>query len=99
MSILVRCHRKKISKKFFRGLPEKDQNTVLRLAILLRLATLLHRSRTDETAVIERVDASENNLTLQFAQYALINHPLQQASLEQEAKYLKKVDFNLEFTS
>ena len=99
MSILVRCHRKKISKRFFRGLPEKDQNTVLRLAILLRLATLLHRSRKDETAVIERVDASENNLTLQFTQYELINHPLQRASLEQETKYLKKVDFNLEFTS
>ena len=65
----------------------------------IRLATLLHRSRNEETAVIEQVDASKNNLTLQFAQYELIDHPLQRASLEQEAKYLKKVDFNLEFTS
>ncbi|MGW8193724.1 MAG: exopolyphosphatase [Desulforhopalus sp.] len=99
MSVLVRCHRKKISKKFFRNLPEKNQETALRLAILLRLATLLHRSRKDETAVIEQVVASENNLTLQFAQYELINHPLQRASLEQEAKYLENVDFNLKFTS
>ena len=99
MSVLVRCHRKKISKNFFSGLPEKDQNTALRLAILLRLATLLHRSRKDETAVIEQVIAGENNLTLQFAQYELINHPLQRASLELEAKYLKKVDFNLKFTA
>ena len=80
-------------------MPEKDQKTVLRLAVLLRLATLLHRSRKDETAVIEQVDAGENNLTLQFAQYELINHPLQRASLEQEARYLKKVGFHLEFTS
>lgn len=99
MSVLVRCHRKKISKQFFSGLPEKDQNTALRLAILLRLATLLHRSRKDETAVIEQVIAGENNLTLKFAPYELINHPLQLASLELEAKYLKNVGFNLKFTS
>lgn len=99
MSILVRCQRKKISEKLFRGLPEKNQKTALRLAILLRLATLLHRSRKDETAIIEQVVASDNNLTLQFAQYELINHPMQRASLEQEAKYLKNVDFNLKVTS
>jgi exopolyphosphatase/guanosine-5'-triphosphate,3'-diphosphate pyrophosphatase len=99
MSVLVRCQRKKISKKYFQGLPEKDQKTALRLAILLRLATLLHRSRKDETAVIEQIVAGENSLTLQFAQYEMINHPLQRASLEQEAQYLKKVDFDLRFTS
>lgn len=99
MSVLVRCQRKKLSKKFFSGLPEKDQETALRLAILLRLATLLHRSRKEETAVIEDVIAKENNLTLQFAPYELINHPLQRASLEQEARYLKNVGFNLTFTS
>lgn len=99
MSVLVRCQRKKISQKFFRGLPEKDQKTTLRLAILLRLATLLHRSRKDETAVIEQVIAEKNTLTLQFAQYELIQHPLKRASLEQEAKYLKNVGFDLKFTS
>ena len=99
MSILVRCQRKKLSKQFFNGLPEKDQKTALRLAILLRLATLLHRARKEETAVIEQVVASDNNLTLQFAPYELIHHPLQKASLEQEARYLKDVDVILTFTS
>jgi len=99
MSVLVRCQRKKISEKFFSGLPEKDQNTALRLAILLRLAVLLHRSRKDETAAFEQVIASENTLTLQFPKHELINHPLQRASLEQEAKYLKDVGFNLKVTS
>lgn len=98
MSILVRCHRKKITENFLKNLPEKDRNTALRLAILLRLAVLLHRSRKDETAVIEDVVAEENTLTLQFAQYELINHPLQRTSLEQEAKYLRKVDFTLNFS-
>jgi len=99
MSVLVRCHRKKISKKFFTGLPEKSQKTALRLAILLRLATLLHRSRKDESAVIEKVIAGKDSLTLRFAEFELINHPLQRVSLEQEANYLKKVDFHLEFSS
>ena len=99
MSVLVRCHRKKISNNYFTGLPEKDQKTALRLAILLRLAALLHRSRKDETAVIEQVVAGETDLTLQFVQYELINHPLQRISLEQEARYLKNVGFNLKFTS
>ena len=99
MSVLVRSHRKKISKDIFKELPEKDQTKALRLAILLRLATLLHRSRKEETAVLEQVIADENTLTLRFAKYELINHPLQRASLEQEAKYLKNLDFTLKFTS
>jgi hypothetical protein len=45
------------------------------------------------------VIASENTLTLQFAQHELINHPLQRASLEQEANYLKDVAFKLKVTS
>ena len=99
MSVLVRSQRKKISEKFFRVLPEKDQKTALRLAILLRLATLLHRSRKDETAVLEQVVAGENTLTLHFAPHELINHPLQRASLEQETRYLQNVDFDLKVTS
>ena len=41
----------------------------------------------------------EVELTLHFEKYELIDHPLQRVSLEQEAKYLKKVDFDLNFTS
>ncbi len=99
MSVLVRCHRKKISKKLFKELADRHQQTALRLVVLLRLATLLHRSRKEETAVIEDVVADGNSLTLQFAKDELLNHPLQLASLEQEAKYLQDVDFELRFSS
>ena len=95
MSVLVRCHRKKISKKFLGELPEKKQQTALRLVVLLRLATLLHRSRKEETAVIESIVAHRNSLVLKFAEDELTNHPLQLASLEQEADYLKNVGFEL----
>ncbi len=99
MSVLVRCHRKKISKKLFTNLSDKNQQTALRLVVLLRLATLLHRSRKEETAVIENIGTGENNLTIQFAKDELLNHPLQLASLEQEAHYLKNVGFELKFSS
>lgn len=99
MSILVRCHRKKISMKLFGDLAPETRQTALRLVILLRLATLLHRSRKEKTAVIEKITATENGLTLQFAVNELVKHPLQLASLKQEAKYLKNVDFELKFSS
>jgi exopolyphosphatase/guanosine-5'-triphosphate,3'-diphosphate pyrophosphatase len=99
MSFLVRCHRKKISKKLFGTLSEHYQQTALKLVILLRLAVLLHRSRKEETAVIENISATENSLILHFAKDELIKHPLQLASLEQETKYLQNVDFELIFSS
>ena len=99
MSLLVRCHRKKLSAKLFADLPQKEQKTALRLVVLLRLATLLHRSRQEETAIIEKIIPGEKNLTLLFAKDELLKHPLQLASLEQEAKYLQKVDFELCFSS
>ncbi len=98
MSVLVRCHRKKISRKLFKTLSDNNQETALRLVVLLRLATLLHRSRKEETAIIDTITAHNNNLTVHFAKDELKNHPLQLASLEQEARYLLNVDFNLNFS-
>ncbi|MCI5163712.1 MAG: exopolyphosphatase, partial [Candidatus Electrothrix sp. AX5] len=68
-------------------------------AVLLRLATLLHRSRKDETAIVEEVVAEEEGLVIRFAESELDRHPLQLASLEQEADYLKQVGFTLRFSS
>jgi len=99
MSVLVRCHRKKISKRLLRKIPAGKRTTILRLIVLLRLAILLHRSRKDETAIIEKVVAEEKGLSLYFAEGELERHPLQLASLQQEALYLQHVDFILKFSS
>jgi len=99
MSFLVRCQRKKLSKKLFSTLSEQYQQTALKLVIILRLAVLLHRSRKEETAVIENISATENSLTLHFAKDELTKHPLQLASLKQETKYLHNVGFELIFFS
>ena len=99
MSVLVRCHRKKISPRLLRKTPAAERKTILHLAVLLRLAVLLHRSRKDETIVIEKLVAGEQGLFLCFAEGELDRHPLQLASLEQEASYLRNVDFTLRFSS
>ncbi|MDU9050139.1 MAG: exopolyphosphatase [Candidatus Electrothrix sp. Rat3] len=99
MSILVRCHRKKISKRLLKKIPAAKRATVLRLAVLLRLATLLHRSRKDETAIIEEVVAQEEGLSIRFAEGELDRHPLQLVSLQQEAVYLQNAHFTLRFSS
>ena len=95
MSTLVRCHRKKISKGLLRKIPRAKRKTILRLAILLRLAVLLHRSRKDETMIIEEIIAEEKGLSIRFAEGELDRHPLQFASLRQEAEYLQQVGFEL----
>ena len=99
MSVLVRCHRKKLSRELCSDFPEGEKQTGMRLVVLLRLATLLHRSRKEETAVIEDIIPGEDGLTLLFAKGELEKHPLQFASLEQEAEYLKKVGFTLSFSA
>ena len=99
MSVLVRYHRKKIAKILCSYFSKAEQQKGLRLVVLLRLAALLHRSRKEETAVIEEVIADDKGLTLQFAKGALIQHPLQLVSLEQEAKHLQSLGFELRFSS
>lgn len=99
MSVLVRCHRKKMSKKLFERLPKMYHQTALRLVVLLRLAVLLHRSRKEETALLKEIKAGQDSLTLKFKSNELIGHPLQLASLEREAEYLRNVGFKLKFSS
>ena len=98
MSVLVRCHRKKISQKLFVDLPEESHQTALRLSVLLRLAALLHRSRKDEAAKIESLKAKESGLELQFAKGELTSHPLLLASLERHAVYLQAIGFELVYS-
>ncbi len=97
MSVVVRCHRNKINHKLLQNLPEEERMTVLRLSVLLRLTTILHRSRKDETAEIEAIKVKQQSLTIQFSKGELEQRPLLLASLEKQTEYLQAVDFNLNF--
>jgi exopolyphosphatase/guanosine-5'-triphosphate,3'-diphosphate pyrophosphatase len=95
LAILVRSHRRKFSMSLFKGLDNSVSKSLQRLAIILRLSTLLHRSRSDETLPPIKVSAHKKNITLEFPQAWLEEHSLTLADLEQESEFLTALSFTL----
>ena len=95
LAALVRSHRRKFNKDLFEAMPDKTARKAKRLTVLLRLAVLLHRSRSDDTIPELTLSADAGNLSLQFPPGWLEAHPLTQADLEQEMGYLKTAGFKL----
>jgi len=79
-------------------LPRAWRQPAMRLAILLRLAVLLNRSRSgiDSPDVDLAVDG--NSIALQFDATWLTANPLTVADLDREAGYLQSAGFRLSFS-
>ncbi len=97
LAVLVRSHRRKFSTAVFRILPETQRERLMRLAILLRLAVLLHRSRADIPLPPFHLEVDGKSINLRFPAGWLELHPLTQADLAQEAEMLKEGKFKLMF--
>lgn len=97
LAALVRGHRRKFPRKVFKSLQVPEPEKILKLAVLLRLAVLLHRSRSDRTLPNFNVEATEDDLMIHFPQGWLDKHPLSQADLEQEAAHIDKTKLQLRF--
>lgn len=95
LAALVRSHRRKFNKDLFEAMPDKTARKARRLTVLLRLAVLLSRSRSDAAWPELTLSADASNLSLQFPPGWLEEHPLTQADLEQETVYLKSAGFKL----
>lgn len=100
LAALVRLHRSKFSPGAMADLGDTQAEIIRRLAIILRLAALLHRSRTPglQVSVKCRLSNGRRSLDLDFPPQWLAQHPLTQADLEQEADYLKTADVRLRFS-
>jgi exopolyphosphatase/guanosine-5'-triphosphate,3'-diphosphate pyrophosphatase len=96
LAILVRAHRRKFPLTELQALGEEEATLGFSLAVLLRLAVLLHRSHSDEPLPTLILKASEMKLKLCFPEGWLDEHPLTQADLEQETGMLEAVKFKLE---
>lgn len=96
LSVLVRAHRRKFPIGLWKDLSGTDR-LVENLVVLLRLAALLHRSRT-ETGPLT-VAAGRRSLELRFAPGWLEAHPLTQADLREEAELLRAGGFDLKLPS
>ena len=95
LAALIRGHRRKFPLDVFDALPDDCENPAIRLCILLRLAILCHRSRDDKPLPPLMIKADKFRLELTFPEGWLDEHPLTQAELDNEAKYLKPTGFKL----
>ncbi|MBV8062960.1 MAG: exopolyphosphatase, partial [Nevskia sp.] len=97
LAALVRLQRGKFTQGALEDLPESWIAPVQKLAILFRLAVLLHRSRTPGLRIPLKVEASGKGLRLEFRPGWLERHPLTREDLELEADYLGAADYRLRF--
>jgi len=97
LAALVRGHRRKFPDGVFTELPREVVYCSRQLCILLRLAALLHRSRSATVKPHALLDAKGDRLRLDFPAGWLEAHPLTQAELEQEQGYLEAAGITLSF--
>ncbi len=95
LATLVRAHRRKFPVSVFKGLPAQQILSAKRLAILLRLSALLHRSRVSVPMPEPRLRAEEKRVTLEFPAGWLRLHPLTGADLDEETAYLRSCGYSL----
>ncbi|KEA63482.1 Exopolyphosphatase [Marinobacterium lacunae] len=96
LAFLARGHRRKFPKDEFKLLPEDRQSAYRKLCILLRLAVVLHRSRSGARLPGIHLKVDEKSLNLSFPAGWLEHHPLTRADLENEAEYLRAISFELQ---
>lgn len=92
---LVLGHRRRFERESFQHLPPAWQRPALRLTLLLRLAALFHRSRTDTALPDLRLRVHGRSMELQLPSGWLANNPLTLADLEREQKFLAEAECKL----
>lgn len=93
---IVGSHRRKMI-----GLSEsgsKDDETVFKLTILLRLAVLLHRSRSAIEISKFELTPKKKSLEVNFPAIWLDENPLTRADLEYELGFWEEIDFRLKLS-
>ncbi len=97
LATLVRAHRRKFPLKLIRDIGPPWNEAAQSLALLLRLAIVLNRSRDTVELPDIRIGLGAARIDLRFPPQWLDNHPLTVADLEQEAAYLGAAEIELTF--
>jgi len=97
LATLVLNHRQRFRMNAFEDLTESVRLPGIRLCVLLRLAVLFHRGRTDEQVPDVGIKAGKNYIEVHFPYGWLDQHPLTQADLAKECDYLKDANITLLF--
>ncbi len=97
LAVLIEAHRRKIPRTAFDELTLVDEETALRLAVILRLAVLLNRGRSPSLLPAIGFAGKKRGLSVTFPPDWLEGHPLTRADLKEEAALLRKAGYELEF--
>ncbi|HHJ12726.1 MAG TPA: exopolyphosphatase [Chromatiales bacterium] len=95
LALLVRAHRRKFPAKLFAALPPAQAKRLERLAMLLRIAVLLYRSREDRDIPLKRVKGRKYGLKLAFEGDWLAQNQLARADLLAERGLLQAAGLEL----
>jgi exopolyphosphatase/guanosine-5'-triphosphate,3'-diphosphate pyrophosphatase len=97
LAAIVKAHRRKFALKIFADLPFPWQDDAPKLALLLRLAVLLHRNRQDYEVPQFQFSFEKSKIKLGFPKGWLETAPLTHADLLHEVEQLKAAGLKLEF--
>jgi exopolyphosphatase/guanosine-5'-triphosphate,3'-diphosphate pyrophosphatase len=97
LATIIRGHRRKFSQSLFQELPYPWRLFAPYLALILRLAVLLHRNRYDQDLPDFKITITNAKIQLQFPNEWLNQSPLTRADLTLEADYIKSAGFKLDF--
>lgn len=97
LSALILCHRRRLTRDRLATLPTSVQEPVFRLCVLLRLAVLLNRGRSDSRQPQVGATVRGAVLKLRFPAGWLAEHPLTAEDLRQEASILADHGHRLEW--
>jgi exopolyphosphatase/guanosine-5'-triphosphate,3'-diphosphate pyrophosphatase len=96
LAFIVQAQRRAPPLGLLNTLPERLAVPAARVAVLLRLAALLHRARTPDRVPTPALKATARGLRLDVAREWLETHPLTRADLEQERKHLSVLNLRLQ---
>ena len=95
---LVHTHRRKFKPQRFEAVDEGLRGQIIRLAVVLRLAVLLHRDRSPRAKTPKlALKAQDDHLHLSFSKGWLAARPLTVVDLELERDYLAMASIHLSF--
>jgi exopolyphosphatase/guanosine-5'-triphosphate,3'-diphosphate pyrophosphatase len=97
LACLIRGHRRRFPLEAYGTLDRREARTARRLTVLLRLAVLLHRGRTETPLPRFRLSAHKRDVHLSLPAGWLARNPLTAADLEREARYLGATGLSFEF--
>ena len=95
IAVLISSHRRRFKTDVIAHLPSDLQRRITRLAVLLRLAVILCRDRSDQILPALQITSDQKTWTLSFPEQWLETHPLTAADLMTETEKLRSADIQL----